>query len=97
MVSYLKEHIKDEIEGAKEYYTKAVECKAKHPEMASKFYAMAEMEVEHANALTKMFNAAGKPESMSDMEYSEAQKSIINDYTTSMSAIESLKKLYRTS
>ena len=97
MVRYLRDHIKEEIEGAKDYYTKAVECKAKHPEVAMKFYAMAEMEVEHANALTKIFNITEKPETMSDSEYSEAQKSVINDYATSMSVIENLKKLYHTS
>lgn len=94
MIKYLRDHIKEEINGAKDYYTKAVELKAQHPEWAMKFFKMGEMEIEHASCLTKMFNSIDKPNAMADAEYSESQKSIINDYATSMSVIENLKRLY---
>lgn len=97
MVTYLKEHIKEEIAGAKDYLTKAIELKAKHPEWAAKFFKMAEMEIEHANCMTKMFVAVDKPAAMTETEYISAQKSIIDDYTSSMTSIEGLKKLYHTS
>jgi hypothetical protein len=94
MVKYLRDHIKEEIGGAKEYFTKAVEMKAKNPEWAMKFYKMGETEIDHATCLTKMLDKTKKPETMTDLEYSEVQKSVINEYVTSMGEIDSLKKLY---
>ena len=96
MINYLTRHIKEEIEGAIDYMTKALELKSSHPDMAAKFYRMSEMEIEHASCLTKMFNSTEKPDDMAIEDYSAAQKSIINDYTTSMSKVEAMKKLYWT-
>lgn len=94
MHKYLSEHIHEEVDGAIDYLTKALEMKSKNPDVAMKFYKMSEMEVEHANCLTKMFNSMIKPENLSDSEFSDMQKSIIDTYTASMSKIENMKKLY---
>lgn len=94
MHRYLSKHITEEIEGAIDYLTKAIELKATSPEWALKFYKMSEMEVEHANCMTKMFNSAPKPDDISDSEFSEMQKSIIDSYSQSMTKIEHMKKLY---
>ena len=94
MHDYLSKHIHEEIEGAMDYLTKALEWKSKNKEIASKFYKMGEMEVEHANCMTKMFNAMEKPEELSDSAFSVMQKSIIDDYAQSMSKIEHMKKLF---
>ena len=94
MHEYLSNHVREEVEGAIDYLTKALELKIKHPALAQKFYKMSEMEVEHANCLTKMFNCIEKPESMSDADYSNLQKNIIDVYTQSMSKIENMKKLF---
>lgn len=92
MLKYLKDHILEELEGAIDYLEKAIECK-KSP-MGYKFYRMSEMEVEHANCLTKMLNNLEKDEASSDTEYSAVYKSVLDAYTTHMGKIESLKKLY---
>ena len=94
MHEYLSKHIHEEIEGAIDYLTKALEWKSKNTEIAMKFYKMSEIEVEHANCLTKMFNSMDKPATLSDADFSAMQKNIIDSYTTSMSKIENMKKLY---
>ena len=94
MHEYLSKHIREEIDGAMDYLTKALELKKTHPEIASKFYRMSEMEVEHANCMTKMFNSIEKPEDLAEESYSAMLKSVLDSYTQSMSKIEHMKKLY---
>ena len=94
MHEYLANHIHEEIDGAIDYLTKAIENKSKYPEISYKFYKMSDMELEHANCLTKMFNSLDKPEDVSDSDYSAMQKSVIDDYSKNMSKIEHMKKLY---
>ena len=52
---YFKDHIKDELEGAKHYMTKAMECKADGLSWAKKFDEMAMAELQHAESLYNMF------------------------------------------
>ena len=92
MLTYLKSHIIEEIEGATDYMAKAVEYKGTH--CGEVFYQMANMELEHANALTKMFKKEEKPESMTDTEYATTQKAVLDAYITGMGKIESMKKLF---
>ena len=94
MNEYLKNHIHEEIDGAIEYMSKALELKPIHPKYSAKFFKMAEMELEHANCMLNMFNEMNKDAGMSDATYSEIVKSIMNDYTTNMTKIENMKKLY---
>ena len=92
MLKYLKDHIKEEIEGAVDYMTKAIEHKGKH--CGETFRHMSGMEVDHANALLKMFRAEEKPETVTDAEYAEMYKEILDAYSEGMGKIEALKKIY---
>lgn len=92
MITYLKDHIIEEISGAVDYMTKAVEHKGTH--CGEIFYQMANMELEHANALSKMMQKEEKPSSMTDAEYGATQKAVLDAYTTHMPKIESMKKVY---
>ena len=94
MLEYLKSHILEEIDGAIDYMMKAIEQRGTVDGV--KFYKMAEMEVEHANCLTKMFNSAEKPANVTDADYAKMHKEIMDKYATSMSKLEVLKKLYWT-
>lgn len=94
MHEYLSAHIREEIEGAMDYYSKAIELKKVNPAWAMKFFTMAGMEVDHANCMTKMFNAVEKPDNLSIDEFSRMQRDVIDVYTTSMSKIETMKKMY---
>ena len=94
MHEYLSKHINEEIDGAMDYMTKALEWKSKNKDIAHKFYKMSEMELEHANCLTKMFNSMDKPDDVSDSDFSAMYKSILDSYTESMSKIEAMKKLF---
>ena len=92
MLEYLQEHILEEIDGAVDYWTKAVEHKS--DEWGILFRQMANMEIEHANALTKMFSRTSKSNEMTDKEYAEMYKKILDSYTHNMNKIENLKKMY---
>lgn len=92
MLEYLKTHILEEIDGAIDYMMKAIEHRG--TTSGVQFYKMAEMEVEHANCLTKMFNSTEKPDSVTDSEYAKMNKEIMEKYSASMSKLEVLKKLY---
>ena len=92
MLEYLHKHILEELEGAVDYWEKALEHKG--TEWGCKFRMMAEMELEHANAMLKMMNATEKPKSVTDAAYAEMQKDVLKAYADSMGKIEPLKKLY---
>ena len=87
-----KDHIIDELSDAINYMEKAVENKG--TEWGCYFHSMSKNEVEHANLLLKMFNKSEKPSSLTDKDYMEMYKSIMEAYTTSMTKLEALKKLY---
>lgn len=92
MLEYLKEHILEELDGALDYMTKAVEHKGTNE--GCTFRKMSEMELEHANALTKMFKNTDKDVGMTEKEYSAAQKDVLDGYVDTMGKIEAMKKLY---
>ena len=92
MLSYLKDHILEEISGANEYMQKAVEHKG--TVCGEKFNAMAKMETEHANTLYAMFREQEKPITMSDADYAKMLKDILDKFADGMAKFESLKRLY---
>ena len=92
MLEYLKDHIIEELDGAVEYWSKAFEHK--NTEMGCVFKKMAEMELEHANALLKMFNKADKPKTITDTEYKNMYKEILDAYTEKMSKIKTIEQMY---
>lgn len=94
MLKYLKEHIMEEIDGAMDYMTKAIEHKGTNE--GCTFRMMSNNELEHATALTSMFRNTEKPSGMTDAEYAQCQKDVLDKYVDSMSKIESMKKLYNT-
>lgn len=92
MHEYLKDHIVEELEGAVDYMSKAIECK--HSNCGSKFYQMAEMEIEHANCMLKMFNGMEKSAKTTDTEYAAMYKAILDAYSSTMGKYDNLKKIY---
>lgn len=94
MLKYLKDHILEEIEGSTDYLEKAIELKSMKPNVAAKFYRMSEMELEHANCMTKMVGEFKMDNGSSDSEEKELYRSIIDAYSNGMAKIEALKKLY---
>lgn len=92
MLEYLQKHILEEIDGAEDYMTKAIEYKDKS--CGQTFYSMAMAELDHANKLTRIFNSMEKPKSVTDSEYSVMTKAILNAYSSGMGKIEQMKKLY---
>lgn len=95
MLKYLKEHIVDEINDAMDYMTKALEHKGTAD--GCTFYELGMAELEHANRLTHIFKNTKRPAEMTDAEYGEVQKEVLNKFVDSMGKIESMKKLYHKS
>lgn len=91
MCEYLKEHIMDELEGAKDYMMKAVEFKNKKPKWAERFYKMSEMEAEHANMLSNIFTSIDDEDELCQ---AKMYKEIMEAYNTNMLEVANLKKLY---
>lgn len=92
MHKYLHDHIIEEIHGAEDYWSKALEH-AGTP-CGSTFKMMAEMEIEHANALTKMFTKTERPADLTEADYLKMYKEILDCYSDGMGKIEAVKKLY---
>jgi len=92
MLTYLKDHIVEEVDGAMDYMTKAVEHKGTSEGCI--FKKMADMELEHANALSKMFKEQKKPSDMTDVDYANTQKTVLDKYINVMTKIEAMKKIY---
>jgi len=92
MLDYLKKHILEEINGALDYWAKAVEHKK--DEWGCVFRKMADMELDHANQLTKMFMKIEKPKNVTDADYAEIYKHILDAYADGMGKVEAMKKLY---
>lgn len=91
LCEYLKDHIMEELEGAKDYMSKAIELKERYPAWGQKFYKMAEMEVEHANCMNKIFI------SMDETDYpchDSMYKEILESYTKYMTEISAMKQMY---
>ena len=55
-LEYFKEHIEEEIEGAKDYIIRAIEMKPMDPAWTRKLTEMSMQELGHAEALHNMFN-----------------------------------------
>lgn len=52
--TYLKEHIKEELDGAKDYIMRAIEIKAMDPNWGKMLYKMSVEELEHATNFYNM-------------------------------------------
>lgn len=94
MLEYLKAHIIEELGGAVDYMMKAIQHKG--TAFGPKFYKMSEAESEHAACLTRMFTQMEKPATVTDAEHAKMYKEIMDGYSSAMSKLETLKKLYTT-
>lgn len=100
MLEYLKNHIIEELDGAVEYWEKALELKG--TEEGYWFKQMADMELEHANCLNQMFHKADKKEENASKistttvvkPINNMYKEILDAYTESMNKIQAMKKMY---
>lgn len=91
-IEYFKKHIPEEIDGAIDYMEHAVEERG--TACGQTFYEMANQELNHANKLYHMMSKTEKPITMSDADYSAAMKTVLDKYSTGMTRIEALKKMF---
>lgn len=93
-VCYYIDKIRDETSGACEYYHKAIEVKADHPDHASMYAKMAETELEHAATLLKMFEDEYKKCATNDPIYPQIRSSILSMYSDEAAHVKSLQNTY---
>lgn len=95
---YFKEHIFEELDGAKEYIVRAQECKTDgFATWAKVFVDMSAKELEHASELFKMFNDYYKqfdnqPDLRSYME--PFRNELVTDYMRYSSQIKYMHEMY---
>ena len=98
-VHYFKEHIPDELHGAKDYIKQAIEIKAMSPAWAKSFAEMSANELEHANNLYKMFQEyyAKISGSFSEMPkyIEEAKEEIDEEYVECSATIKYLHDMFK--
>lgn len=98
-LDYFKDHICEELEGAKDYIMRAIEVKGMDATWSRTFYNMSLQESEHAKQLLKFFedyvkiidsNIATRPEYVN-----EAMEYVIDEFTSRMSEITILQNIYK--
>lgn len=90
MHKYIKNHILEELEGAVDYWMKAVDYKGS--KIGETFKNMAEAELEHANSLLGIFNNL-EPQNgyIEDQMYED----ILNAYGEAMYKVAKLERIYK--
>lgn len=95
---YLKEHLCEELEGAKEYIRRAIEIKAMDPSWGKMFYDMSVQELSHADNFFKMFQDYYKKVTSVYKEppdyMEECMDEIVKMYTEEHSAIKAMQDMY---
>ena len=95
---YFKEHICEELEGAKTYIKNAIEIKAMSPSWAKMFVEMSAAELSHATNLFKMFQEYYKKISETYKEIpkylEELNDSITEDYTEKFAQVKWMHDMY---
>ena len=90
MHNYIKNHIIEELEGATDYWSKAVNYKGTR--IGETFKNMAEAELEHANSLLEIFN---KLETNNYYIEEKMYREILDAYSDKMYKIAKLERLYK--
>lgn len=90
MHKYIKNHILEELEGAVDYWNKAVDYKGN--KIGETFKNMAETELEHANSLLEIFNNL---EPQNGYIENQMYEDILDAYGKAMYNIAKLKRFYK--
>lgn len=96
--TYLKEHLCDELEGAKEYIKRAIEIKAMDTTWAKILYEMSVDELKHANYVFKMsedyYNKVSSAFSTPPDYMEECMNEIVDMYTEEYATIKKMQEIY---
>lgn len=96
--TYLKEHVKEELEGAKDYIKRAIEIKAMDPAWGKMLYSMSVEELSHA---TNFYNMAVEYYEKVSSAYkeppeymTECMEEITDIYTECSALIKKMHEMY---
>ena len=94
---YFKDHIKEELDGAKAYAKAALELRAMNPSWAKMFLDMCAQELIHAKNFYEMFNEyydrAIKPYSETPKYFREVKTEIVDLYTECYSKVKVMQEM----
>lgn len=80
-LTYLKEQIKEELDGARQYIEKAIEAKISRPAWSRMFVSMADAETDHAVNLMKMMENLIREAKKNETKINSPDSSMINTPT----------------
>lgn len=89
-VCYYNSQIKDELDGAADYYKRANIFKTDHPDWSALYSKMAEAELEHASSLMKIFEDDYKFHKTDDPIYESIHSTMIEMYTQSLACVKAM-------
>lgn len=96
--TYLKEHMIEELEGAKDYIQRAIEIKAMDPSWGKMFYEMSVQELAHAQNFFKMaedyYKKVTSAYSESPKYMDDCMHEITEIYTEQYSQIKVMHEMY---
>lgn len=97
-LQYFKDHICEELDGAKEYIQLAIELKAMDSSWAKNLVDMSAAELDHASKLFKMFESycdlISEPYDEVPEYISDCHKKVIKMYTEKSSAVRYMHDMY---
>lgn len=97
-LTYLKDHLKEELEGSKEYIVRAIEIKAMDPHWGKMFYDMSIEELKHASNFYTMaqdyYNKVTSVYKESPDYMDECMDEITECYTDWYADVKRLQELY---
>lgn len=96
---YLKEHLCEELDGAKEYIKRAIEIKAMNPTWAKMLYEMSLDELKHAGYIYKMaedyFNKVISVYKESPEYMDICMDEIVDMYTEEYATIKKMQEIFK--
>lgn len=96
--TYLKEHVKEELEGAKDYIMRAIEIKAMDPSWGKMLYKMSQEELEHATNFYNMsvdyYNKVSSAYSEVPEYMEKCMNEITEEYMECSATIKKMQEMY---
>lgn len=99
-INFFKEHLHEEVEGAKEFAMHANETRASHPQWSRKLMEVSQKKMQTAECLIKMleeYNALDvktREQGYNQGEYEQIYREVMDEYTQAEPQITSMKQMY---
>lgn len=99
-IDFFKEHLHNEVEGAKEFAMYANETRASHPQWSRKLMEVSQKKMQTAECLIKMLeeynaqDAKTREQGFNQHEYEQIYREVMDEYSQAEPQISSMKQMY---